>query len=218
MEMHKRAVLVCGGSIDKELLQSQIRVEDFVIGVDRGAQALLECQMKIDYMVGDFDSIKKEVLEHIEKDDKIPVRKFQPEKDASDTEIGLRFAIELGYKELILIGATGTRLDHVWANVQTLSIAKEYGVNAKIIDSYNQISLIDKKVLLKKEQSFGTCFSIFSLGGAVQGLTIKGAKYPVENVELTPINSLSVSNEFASDEVEITYKSGQLILMETRDE
>ena len=49
----------------------------------------------------------------------IPIREFKPEKDASDTEIGLRLALELGCDDIILLGATGTRVDHLWGNVTT---------------------------------------------------------------------------------------------------
>ncbi len=217
MAMNKRAILVSGGTLEKKLVKSVIQPDDFVIGVDKGAQALFEWGMQLDYMVGDFDSIDRGVLCELEENCKIPMRKFRPEKDASDTEIGLGAAIELGYKEILMLGATGTRLDHVWANVQTLCIAKSYGVEAKILDSNNRISLINRAVVLEKKRAYGKYFSLFSLGESVKGLSIKGAKYPLDEVELAPTNSLSVSNEFVEEKVEITYKSGQLILMETRD-
>ena len=48
-------------------------------------------------------------------------------------------------------------------------------------------------------------------------LTVTGAKYPLKNHFLKPDDSLCVSNEFAEDEVRISFVYGKVILMETRD-
>ena len=125
--------------------------------------------------------------------------------------------MELGVKELWLLGATGTRLDHVWANVQVLKVAHDAGVKAYILDKCNRISLVEKEICLSKEKSFGPFFSMFPLGGEIKGLSIEGAKYPLKDYTLCPYDSLTVSNQFAEEEVRITFPDGILILMETRD-
>ena len=51
----------------------------------------------------------------------------------------------------------------------------------------------------------------------VADFNILGAKYPLYHHLLTPHDSLCVSNEFAEDEVEISFPLGEVILMETRD-
>ena len=51
----------------------------------------------------------------------------------------------------------------------------------------------------------------------VDELSIKGAKYPLQNHFLKPSDSLCVSNEFEEDEVTISFVYGKVILMETRD-
>ena len=48
-------------------------------------------------------------------------------------------------------------------------------------------------------------------------MSIEGAKYPLHDHQLTPYDSLCVSNQFAEEEVKITFGSGIVILMETRD-
>ena len=70
---------------------------------------------------------------------------------------------------------------------------------------------------MKKKEAFGPYFSLFTLGGAVEDLNITGAKYPLSHHLLKPYDSLSVSNQIQEEEVVITYGSGQLVLMETRD-
>ena len=51
----------------------------------------------------------------------------------------------------------------------------------------------------------------------IYSLSIEGAKYPLHDHKLTPYDSLCVSNQFEEDEVKITFGSGIVILMETRD-
>ena len=109
------------------------------------------------------------------------------------------------------------RIDHLWANVQCLQIALAAGADARIIDSHNQIRLINKEVTLKREEAFGPYFSLFPLELPVDELSIKGAKYPLKNHFLKPSDSLCVSNEFEEDEVTISFVYGKVILMETRD-
>lgn len=217
MHMNKRVIIVSGGTLDIEVVREQMRTDDFIIGVDRGVEFLEQNDIRPNYVVGDFDSVSEEVIRKYRNQRKIPVREYNPVKDASDTEIAVRLAMELGFQELIILGATGSRLDHMWANVQVLAIPFEKGIKASIIDGVNRIRLIESNILMKKEEAFGQYFSVFSLGGMVEGLSISGSKYPLNNHELLPYDSLSVSNEFKDDILKITYKSGILIFMESKE-
>lgn len=122
----------------------------------------------------------------------VPIRKFNPVKDASDTEIAVRLALELKVKELWILGGTGTRIDHVLANIQVLKIPYDAGVEAYIVDVCNKISLIGKETCLKKEDAFGPYFSVFPLGGIVEHFSLEGAKYPLCDHTLCPYDSLCV--------------------------
>lgn len=219
--MSKRTVIVSGGLLEKDFALPVLKSEDteFVIGVDRGLTFLYENEIKPDYIVGDFDSVPRSLVEYYREELNVPIREFNPVKDASDTEIALRLCLGLNRKEIWILGATGNRLDHLWANVQCLQIALEAGAEARIVDSHNQIRLLDKDITLKREETFGKYFSLFPLELPVDGLTITGAKYPLKNHFMKPDDSLCVSNEFAEgeDEVKISFAFGKVILMETRD-
>ena len=212
-------VIVSGGSIEESFALEQLQKHnpDIIIGVDKGISFLYQNKIMPTHIVGDFDSVVPELVEYYRSETEIPIHQFDPVKDASDTEIAVRLSIRLGVKELWILGATGTRLDHVLANIQTLKIAHDAGVKAYILDSHNRISLVEKKVILSKKEAFGDYFSVFPLGGAVPGFSMKGAKYPLENHTLMPYDSLCVSNKIQEKEVQITFPEGYIILMETRD-
>ena len=218
--MNKKALIVSGGSIEPSFAINTWKElsPDYIIAVDRGLEFLHREGILPTHIMGDFDSVDPEVIAYYKKEHKIPVREFDPVKDASDTEIGLRFALELGVNEVWLLGATGTRLDHVMANIQTLKIALDAGVKAFVVDPNNRISLGETKIILEKRKSFGKYFSLFPLGGIIEDLTIEGAKYPLEHYQLCPYNSRCVSNEFQEEQVVISFSEGIVILMETKDE
>lgn len=215
--MRKRAVIISGGTIEKRVVFEQLKPEDFIIGVDKGIEFLDVNGIEPHYLVGDFDSIDLSLLDKYKRESKIPIREFNPVKDASDTEIAVRLAMELGFEEMILLGATGTRIDHMWANIQVMWIPFEKHIEAQIIDGTNRIRLVRSGFKLKRTEGYGPYFSVFSLGTPVIGLTIEGAKYCLRNHTLQPFDSLSVSNQFAEEEVTIEYQSGTLILMESRE-
>ena len=217
--MSKRIVIVSGGEIDCETALTILKQPEsrYIIAVDKGMEFLYQNKILPSYIVGDFDSVNAEVADYYRNETTVPIREFNPIKDASDTEIAIRMAITLGATELIILGATGGRIDHLWANVQSLSIPHKAGVDAKIIDKQNRITLIDSKTVLKKEEAYGPYFSVFPLGQDVLGVTIQGARYPLHNHTITPQDSLCVSNQFEEDEVVIDLLSGTIILMETKD-
>ncbi len=220
--MEKYTVIVSGGMLEEEYALKVLRDErtEFVIAADRGLLFLYRHQIRPDYIVGDFDSAPSEVVSYYREQTNIPIRQYDPVKDASDTEIALRLCLNLGRKNILILGGTGNRIDHIWANVQTLKIALDAGANAILLDSHNCVRLLEHSIVLDKNKAFGPYFSVFPLGGTVEFFSIKGAKYPLTDHALTPYDSLCVSNQYADEQVEITFPQlpdSIVILMETRD-
>lgn len=217
--MSKHGIIVSGGELEEvfaltifEQMQGAC-----VIGVDKGVRFLYEHKILPDYIVGDFDSLDREIVEYYKNKTCVPIREFDPVKDASDTQIALSLGIELGCEKLVILGATGGRLDHLWGNVQSLVIALKAGVEAQILDPQNKIRLINGRTCLTKEQAYGKYFSVFPLGGCIPKFQITGAKYPLCDHTLTPYDSLCVSNQIGEGETVIDFPEGIVILMETRD-
>ncbi len=168
-----------------------------------------------DYILGDFDSIDKKVLEKY-KTQKIKINELKPEKDFTDTEEAINLAIKLKSSEIVIIGAIGTRIDHVLANINVLKIALDNNIKAKIINEHNEIELINNELIIEKNNLY-KYISIMPLTTQVEGITITGMKYPLENYTLTIGNSLGVSNEQIEKTAKIKVKDGILIVIKSRD-
>ena len=217
--MNKIGIIVSGGSIQDTFAVNVIKNinPSVLIAVDSGLEFLYRNQISPTHIVGDFDSVDQKVIAHYKEESSIPIREFNPVKDATDTEIALRLAIELGMEKLYILGATGTRLDHVMSNIQILKIAIDAGVETYLWDNCNRISLWNKEIVLEKKSAYGKYFSIFPFGGEVNNVTIEGAKYPLKEYRMTPYESRTVSNEMKDATVKITFSKGYVILMETQD-
>ena len=217
--MNKQCVIISGGSIEDAFALEQVcKIQpEIIIGVDSGLKFLYRNQIMPTHIVGDFDSVEPAIIAFYKQETQVPIREFNPVKDASDTEIALKLAIELGAGQVWIIGGTGTRLDHVMANIQILKIAFDYGIQAYILDECNRISVWENKIHLRKEKCFGKYFSLFPFGGEVEDVSIVGAKYPLSHYRMSACESRCVSNEYQEEEVLITFPKGMIILMETRD-
>lgn len=213
-------LIISGGNIGTDLALDTLKDSwEHIIGVDGGAAFCREHGILPTRIVGDFDTLDQEVLNWYREHTGVGIRAYNPVKDATDTQIAVELAMELGSSHITILGGTGTRLDHVLGNIQTLYLPLAQGVDCQILDSHNRIRLIKDRYILKKEEQYGTYFSLIPLTTDVYGVTLKGAKYPLSRHHFTVCGtgSLGVSNEITEEEVEITMERGILVLIESRD-
>jgi len=215
-----KTLIITGGSIENDFALSflkKIKV-DYIIGVDKGLQFCYEHQIMPDYIVGDFDSLPAEILIWFKVNKNIPIREYNPVKDATDTMIALEKALEKNSSEIWILGATGTRLDHVLCNIQILKNAWQEGVMAYLVDRHNLICLpIGPRFVLQKEKQHGKYVSFFPLENTVEDLTLKGFKYPLKKYCLRNLEGLGVSNEIVDDVAEVSWTKGILVMIQSQD-
>ena len=212
-------LIVSGGSIEDVFVRDLMEknVYGTVIACDSGMEFFRRNGILPDLILGDFDSAATDTLEYFRKQTDVRLEQFPAQKDWTDTELAVRRALELGADRIELVGATGSRLDHVFGNLQLLELGLESGVQIFILDRYNRIRLIDRPLTLRQDGQYGDYVSLIPHGGAVQGLTLRGMKYPLDNFCLTPGISLGISNEIVEEEAYISFTEGRLFVFETRD-
>lgn len=214
-----KAIIISGGELEEGFAETVLSENEgaSIVGVDKGVEYLYHHQIKPNYIVGDFDSIAPEIIKYYKTETNVAIREYNPVKDESDTEMAIRIAITIGSTEIYILGATGGRIDHLWANVQSLAIACKFNVRAYILDPQNRIFVTDKPCQLKKSEAYGKYLSVFSLSGDIFDFNMKGTKWPLEHHVLKPTDSLTVSNRFEDEIVEIDFIGGTIVVMETRD-
>ena len=203
MKSLDRCVIVSGGDFSPV---SGLLQEDFVIACDRGYQWCERMGLKPDLLISDFDSYDGPVAQDIRLDRHIP------EKDDTDTMLAVRYAVEHGFRSILVCCALGGRLDHLIANLQAMLFAQTHGVSAVLQCEDTEIFTL-RNSSLKLPRRDGWSLSVFALDGPCRGVFIRGAKYPLENAELIPSLPLGVSNQWIAEEAVISVLEGTLMIV-----
>ena len=211
-----KTLIVSGGNTNKNYINQLIRDNTFtnVIAVDKGLEALGEINILPEYIIGDFDSVDKEILNKYKNRD-VEIRELNPEKDYTDTHMAIKLAMELGSDEVVITGAIGTRIDHVIANIHIMKEGLEKNIDCKIIDEYSEIIIINKDTKIEKENKY---ISLIPLTTEVFGVTLEGFKYKLENATLRVGDSIGISNEVISETATIRIGEGILIVIKARED
>ncbi len=214
-----KALIISGGTIHSDFAPSFIKKyePEYIVAADKGLAFCLEQKLKVDMIVGDFDSLGNSLLEEYLTQFAVPVRRFNPVKDATDTEIAIQQVIEAGADQVALVGVTGTRLDHTLGNLQCLHLLLEAGIEGEIVDPYNRITLHEKPFSLKREKQYGNYVSFLPAGEVVENMTLQGFAYPLTNRRVTNRDSLCVSNKITEEEAFVSFTSGKVYMIEARD-
>lgn len=208
-----RVSIVAGGSLEESLLP-RIKEADYVIGVDRGAWWLIEHGVIPNVAVGDFDSvIKKERLLIQKKARK--VIEYPSQKDATDLELTVDYAIAQHPQSVTIYGGLGKRFDHTIASVYLLEKFMAKGIPAKIMDSHNEIFLIDKSIELLRSKTH-QYVSLHSITATTK-VTLEGFRYSVRRKTFTRGSTLGVSNEIVGKRAVVEVHKGTVLIIRSRD-
>ena len=215
----KRCLIITGGKMDLSFAGSFLGQEKFdkVIAVDAGLEAAKALGLEPDMIVGDFDTVRPKVLEYYRRKEHIVWDTHQPEKDETDTELALIKAQATGCTEVVILGATGGRIDHMLGNIHLLFPCLQKGIDAYILDSQNRVYLIDGEHTFKRDRLWGRYISFLPLTEEVKGITLTGFKYPLQEKDIEIGTSLCISNELVGEEGTITCGDGVLIVVESHD-
>jgi len=181
-----------------------------ILAADRGGEYLWEMGIYPDYLLGDFDSIAKKVLFGLKKAG-VQTTGYPEEKDETDLEIAAEFALQKGYKKIIILGAWGGRPDQSIAGISVLHKIKKHDCHGVILNPGNSLELLSRGVELQKEK--GERFSLVAWGGTVEGLKITGCKYNVCEAVLRPWETLGISNRIVEETAKISFDKGLALLI-----
>ena len=202
----QRCVIVGGAGIHQyQRIRDSLRGDDWFVYCDGGLKHAEELGRKPDLIVGDFDSCEKP-----ETDTETIV--LPCEKDDTDTVYAVKEAVRRGFREFLLIGVVGERFDHTFGNISVLLYLESLGIPACILDDYSEMRIVSRETAEVK----GDCswFSLLNISGTAKGITIRGAKYPLTDGEITSEYQFGISNEVLPGETaRISVREGRLLLV-----
>ena len=207
-----RCVIVGGAEIKNYgLMKNSFSPNDFFIYCDCGLKHEKNFGVSPDLVIGDFDS-------YTQPENFNNVIVLPCVKDDTDTIFAVKEGIKRGFEEFLLVGVTGGRQDHNLGNIYALLMLAMENKKALIIDDYSEIKIIKPNETEKIK--FGwKFFSLINISGTAKGITIRNAKYNLEDAEITPEFQYGISNEVLSHEkdAEVFLKEGYLLLVCVRN-
>lgn len=215
----KHCLIITGGYLDTDFALGYIKTleTDKIIAVDAGLEAVKKMGLIPDAAVGDFDTVNKTVMDEFKSAEGILWDIHKPEKDETDTELAINTAISYGAESIVILGATGGRMDHTIGNIHLLYYCLKKGIEAFIVDEKNRLYLLDKEHEFKRDDLYGKYISFLPLTQAVKGITLTGFKYPLYLKDIEIGASLCISNELAENTGRIEFTEGVLICIEAHD-
>ncbi|MFT3951954.1 MAG: thiamine diphosphokinase [Oscillospiraceae bacterium] len=210
--MNRDAVIFCGGA------QDLMGIEDtlcnacdsaLVICADAGLRMAQMLGVSPDLAVGDFDSYTDALPQNIE------ILRVAAEKDDTDTMLAVRTALARGCRRITLTGALGGRLDHTFANLQTLDFIVGQGAAGEILSPTERVRMLTPGAY-RFETLPGFSLSVFAYAGECADVTLTGVRYPLQNALLTAGFPIGISNEISADFAGISFSAGKLLVIRSK--
>ena len=214
-----KILIITGGSVEISFAAAFLKKYryDILIAVDKGVESMTELGVRPDMLIGDFDSADTVFINKYMADKDIKIIRHNPVKDATDTELALDTAIDMDAEEIAILGAVGTRVDHVLGNIHCLYKALIKDIKCVLWDEHNRIELIKSPLKILKNEMYGRYVSFLPFTDSVEELNLKGFKYNLDGYTLKYGTSIGVSNEVKEDAAYVDFKSGILIYLQTKD-
>lgn len=210
-----KVVVVSHGSIkDYDFTRKIMKSADVIVCADGGCEYVLKCGLIPDALIGDLDSINEKYLSEVRKT-KCVLMKYPKEKDFTDTQLAVDYAIDIGADEITMLGSIGDRIDHTLANIFLMIKLLMRGKRPCIIDEKNEIYITDGVIKLSGEK--GDLVSLLPAGGDVTGIYTEGLMYKLSGATITMGDPLGISNVFTENAAVISIESGYLLVVKSRD-
>ncbi len=196
-------VIVADGIFPKHSIPlGYLNNADRIICCDGSAKNLLKAGYIPDAIVGDMDSLNEEIAKRF-SDRLFPDRS----QDTNDLTKSVRWCIDKGLNNLVIVGATGKREDHTIGNISLL---------AEYIKDVNVIMVTDTGLILpflhgSEVSSFpGQQVSVFAIDPDTE-ITSHGLRYPLNRTKIRNWWCATL-NEARGESFTLEFNQGRVIV------
>lgn len=208
--MTKRAIILLAGELQSWPEDFTPNSDDLIICADGGFDHALRLGVRPHLLLGDMDSINPGHLA-IAREQGIEITTFPAEKDMTDSDLAIETAHQRGYREIVILGALGDRLDHSLANLLMMARWSERGLKLTLRDERNSAQVISDETLIVRGAP-GDYVSLIPLSAEVMGVTTSELKYPLNDATLCFGSTWGISNELHGPRAVVRCASGLLMV------
>lgn len=198
-----RAIIFANGNFsDLSPAKKIIKKTDYLIAADGGVNYLKKLKLMPDIVIGDMDSIKSELFKEYKS------IKYPTKKDKTDFELTIDYCLEKKFREIIIFGVLGDRIDHLMANIFLLAKIQTENptIKIKVIEGKKEIFILNKEIVINGK--IGDEISIIPVGEKLEDILTDGLEYQLDNESLLFGSTRGISNVMNKKLVKIKASAG----------
>lgn len=208
-----RCLIFANGTLpDLDAARGLVRSDDFLLAADGGTRHILDLGRTPSIVIGDLDSAASDLRPLTNAGTQII--QHPRGKDETDLELALNYAVQNGFREIVILAALGGRLDQTLGNIAILSDARFSTFDLRLDDGVESAQFCRARSEVRGRR--GDLVSLIPWGGEVTGVCTEGLRWPLSNETLNPHKTRGISNEMTGDVAEIQIASGLLLIIHRR--
>jgi thiamine pyrophosphokinase len=209
-----RAVLFVNGDVKNyTLVQKILLPDDFIIAVDGGLRHVNALHLTPDLLMGDLDSVSEEEVADLRVLG-VQVEQYPREKNETDLELALSWAVDKGFRIIRIVAGLGGRLDQTLGNLCLLMLPRLATCDLRMEDGMEEVFMIRKEWTVTGEA--GDTISLLPLNEPASGVLTDGLYYPLKQETLLPEHTRGISNTMLGKQAHINLDAGTLLCIHTR--
>jgi len=191
--------------------KSLLNEANFIIAANGGWAKAKKLRIPVDLVVGDLDSLSAKDLTALRASGTKTLI-YPSEKDKTDLEIALDYALTLEPEKVVVFGALGNRLDHTLTNILLLEKAARSGVAIEIDNGEERVFAVRDRLSLEEAEK-GDLVSLLPISEIVEGVRTEGLRFSLKHESLARSSSRGVSNKVTSVPAQIQIEKGFLLVI-----
>jgi len=215
-----RVVIFANGELpDLDAARSLLQPGDYLIAADGGANHLMKMGILPEAVIGDLDSVDEDILFELTAAE-VNIEQYSEDKDETDIELALQYAVELGAASILIVGALGGRLDQTLANLSILTDPLLPKIDIRLDDGVEEVffcrATADKGGQVEVRGRSGDTVSLIPWHGPVEGVATEGLQWHLYGETLYPEKSRGVSNVMLGETASFKIEKGLLLVVHRR--
>jgi thiamine pyrophosphokinase len=199
-----------GEMVDRALAQAG---DALIVAADGGVRVAEHYNLRVNTVIGDMDSLTDEQHQRL-TEQQATILKHPAEKDETDLELALIWAVKQGANWLRLVGATGGRFDQILSNIYLLALPMLEGCDVQLVAG-KQAAWLAKPGRTEINGAVGDTISLIPLTGTVRGVRTESLYYPLKDEDLYFGPARGVSNVMIAPEAAVSVREGVLLVVHT---
>jgi len=206
-------VVVLGGLPPSPSVAAALPRHDLVIAADSGLHGARALGLKIDAVIGDMDSVDPTILNDAQNSG-VAIERSPRDKDATDTELALLYAVARGATRIIVVTGGGGRLDH---QLGVLNVLLHPALSAARVEMFWDTAHV---IALRGDASatitgrIGEEVGLLAMGGAATGITTSGLRWALDGETIASHSTRGVSNQLAAAQATVSLQTGNLFIIQ----